>query len=188
MTGGGLGAQRLNNAVVKLAEQWLQKYPHLYILHTVGRANERSVQAAYAAALSGSQQGRVRVVGYTNELYKYSGAADGIVSRAGATAIAEFAVQGKACVLAPNPYLTGGHQLKNAEALQQTGAVLVINEKALTDDLPFVDSTVSTLLEDEGLRRELGQKLHSFSHPDAADELAKLLIKTAERRKRQKVV
>lgn len=181
VTGGGLGAQRMNDAVISIASDLLSSLPDLTIVHTVGRANESDVQQAYQANLRAEEQGRVHVVGYTTDLYKYSGAADLIMTRAGATAIAEFAVQGKACLLVPNPYLTGGHQLKNAQALQDAKAVAVLNETALSNDAALVLSTLVGLLEDTAVRQKLAANLQRFAHPEAAAELSRLLLKIAQR-------
>ncbi len=181
VTGGGLGAQRVNNVMRTIAAELLAAIPDLTIVQTVGRANETAVQSAYEASLSAADQSRVVVVGYTTELYKYSGAADLIMTRAGATAIAEFAVQGKACLLVPNPYLTGGHQLKNAQALQRAKAVAVLNESALTTDSALVLSTLIGLLDDTDARRQLADNLQRLAHPEAAAELSALILKTARR-------
>jgi UDP-N-acetylglucosamine--N-acetylmuramyl-(pentapeptide) pyrophosphoryl-undecaprenol N-acetylglucosamine transferase len=181
VTGGGLGAQRLNDALLHIAPELLQTDTRLRIVHVAGRLHEAEVSAAYDQALTADDRQRVLVLGYTSELYRYSAAADLVVSRAGATAIAEFAVQGKACLLVPNPYLTGGHQLKNALALQQAKAVAVLDEGSLRSDLPLVLSTISALLQDSDSRERLAAKLKTFAHPDAARELAELLYKTAKR-------
>lgn len=181
VTGGGLGAQRLNRVITEVAADLLRAIPGLSIVHTVGRPNEAEVRALYDANLPTAEQGRVVVLGYTTDLYKYSGAADLIVTRAGATAIAEFAVQGKAVLLVPNPYLTAGHQLKNAQALQAAKAVAVLDEEALTHDAALVLSTLSGLLEDKAALEQLAHNLQQFAHPAAATELAELILKTARR-------
>jgi UDP-N-acetylglucosamine--N-acetylmuramyl-(pentapeptide) pyrophosphoryl-undecaprenol N-acetylglucosamine transferase len=181
VTGGGLGAQRINSALIAISADMLAALPDLSIVHTVGRANETAVREAYDANLPATEQNRVQVMGYSTQLYKYSGAADLIMTRAGATAIAEFAVQGRACLLVPNPYLTAGHQLKNARALQEAKAVAVLNEQALTKDAALVLSTLTGLLEDGLARNELATNLRHFAHPQAAAELAGLILKTARR-------
>jgi UDP-N-acetylglucosamine--N-acetylmuramyl-(pentapeptide) pyrophosphoryl-undecaprenol N-acetylglucosamine transferase len=180
VTGGGLGAQRINEVILHLAPELLRAVPKLEIFQTVGRANEEEVREAYKEKLSAEEQGRVHVLGYTTELYRYSGAADLILMRAGATAIAEFARQGRACILVPNPVLTGGHQLKNAEVLRASRAVAMLAEEDLKNDLPLVVSTIIGLLEDDASRRQLAENLARFAHPDASTELAKLILSTAK--------
>jgi UDP-N-acetylglucosamine--N-acetylmuramyl-(pentapeptide) pyrophosphoryl-undecaprenol N-acetylglucosamine transferase len=89
--------------------------------------------------------------------------------------MAEFAVQGKACILIPNPHLTAGHQIKNAKLLAEQGAVKVISE----DDLKIpksLETSVIDLLESETTRRNLGDSLHKLAHPAAAIELAQLIL------------
>jgi UDP-N-acetylglucosamine--N-acetylmuramyl-(pentapeptide) pyrophosphoryl-undecaprenol N-acetylglucosamine transferase len=181
VTGGGLGAQKINEAVTQIAHELFSALPTLVILHIVGRAHEESVNELYAQRISKAEQGRLHVVGFTTEMYLYSGSADVILMRAGATTIAEFALQGKACVIVPNPYLTGGHQLKNAEALREAGAVAIVDDDSMTDDLPLVVSMVSGLLEDTGARQEMSSNFEKFAHPNASVELAQLILKAAKK-------
>lgn len=181
VTGGGLGAQRINQALLHISSDLLQAIPKLEIFQTVGRNNEESVRQAYVEKLSKEEQGRVHILGYTTELFKYSGAADLILMRAGATAIAEFARQGRACILVPNPVLTGGHQLKNAEVLRASRAVAILAEEDLEHDLPLVFSTIVGLLEDDASRRQLAENLSRFAHPDASTELARLVLSAAKK-------
>jgi UDP-N-acetylglucosamine--N-acetylmuramyl-(pentapeptide) pyrophosphoryl-undecaprenol N-acetylglucosamine transferase len=120
------------------------------------------------------------VKGYVSDLYRYSGAADVIITRAGATAIAEFAVQGKACILVPNPILTGGHQLKNAQVLADKGAVVVVPEADLKKNAEKLKSALTDLLADPLKQAELGHQLAAFARPGAAKELAVLLLEQAQ--------
>jgi UDP-N-acetylglucosamine--N-acetylmuramyl-(pentapeptide) pyrophosphoryl-undecaprenol N-acetylglucosamine transferase len=181
VTGGGLGAQRLNTALIAIAPQLLADFPGLAIVHTAGRANETEVRGGYAAAVPAGDEARVKVLGYTNDLYRYTGAADLVVMRAGATAIAECAVQGKAVILAPNPYLTAGHQLKNAQALAEQDAVEVVSEQTLTDNPAVLLVQIRNLLQSAERRAELGSHLRQLAHPDSAHELAMVLLKEAAR-------
>src|SRR5688572_6304483 len=114
VSGGGLGAQRLNSAVVKAAPEIFEKVPSLYILHQAGQKHQTDVAQGYQEALNVKQVERTQVFGFTDKMADLSAAADLAVTRAGATAMAELAVQGKAVIMVPNPMLTGGHQLKNA--------------------------------------------------------------------------
>lgn len=181
VTGGGLGAQRLNTALITIAPQLLTDFPGLAIVHTAGRANEVAVREGYDSVIPVEEVARIKVLGFTNELYRYTGAADLVVMRAGATAIAECAVQGKAVILAPNPYLTAGHQLKNAQALADQDAVEVVSETTLTDEPAALLQQVSRLLRSPARRRQLETHLQELAHPDSAQELAMVLLKEAAR-------
>ncbi len=180
ITGGGLGAQRLNTAVAAIIPTLLLQYPELAIVHTVGRGNESKLRDLYNNNLNSTDIKRVIVEGYITDLFNYSGAADVIIARAGATNLAEFAVQRKACVIVPNPQLTGGHQLKNATYLAEQNAIEVITEHDIANNQKVLLSTIQRLLDDKILRDNLGIKLSSFAKPDAAKLLAELLIKSVK--------
>jgi UDP-N-acetylglucosamine--N-acetylmuramyl-(pentapeptide) pyrophosphoryl-undecaprenol N-acetylglucosamine transferase len=180
VTGGGLGAARLNQAVAIIAEHLLEAFPGLYLLHATGRGNEAAVQAVYRQ-LPDEMQRRIVIKDFVRDLYRYSGAADVIVARGGASALAEFAAQAKACVVVPNPLLTGGHQLKNAQHLQEQGAITVVTEDELQNDPAALMPAITRLLQNPDERAELGGRLHSLAHPDAAAKLSDLLLRYARK-------
>lgn len=174
--GGGLGSQRVNSAVGEAFPFLLQEYPALHLLHAVGRVNEAEMKQHYQSVLTDSQLSRVTVVGFVSDVYRYSGAADIIVTRAGATNLAEFALQGKACVVVPSPFLTGGHQLKNANALAERNAAVVLDEAALLEDPNRLAKLLSDLLKDKDQIRALGNELHKLARPHATEDIAQLLL------------
>ncbi len=175
--GGGLGAQHVNTAVAEAMPHLLHEFSDLYIVHVAGRANEADMKKLYNDILTPGEQGRVRVFGYLSDVYLYSGAADIIVSRAGATNLAEFAVQGKACVVIPSPFLSGGHQLKNARYLADHQAIELLNESDISADPNRLAKQVSALVHDTDRQRELGSYLSNFAKPQATQEIAQLLLK-----------
>ncbi|MBC7707962.1 UDP-N-acetylglucosamine--N-acetylmuramyl-(pentapeptide) pyrophosphoryl-undecaprenol N-acetylglucosamine transferase [Polaromonas sp.] len=177
--GGGLGAQRINQAISEIASHLLAEFPGLYLIHGVGRANEAAVNTVYDDHLSGTARQRVQVRGYISDLYRYSGAADVVITRAGATNLAEFSVQGKACIVVPSPFLTGGHQLKNAQFLADAGAAVVVDEAAVQADANYLARAISDLLKNPVRAAELGQKLQTTAHRDAARKMAQLLLDEA---------
>lgn len=177
--GGGLGAQRVNQAVAGAVPHLLREFTDLYVIHAAGRANETDLEALYSEKLSPAEQGRLQVRGFITDVYRYSGAADVIVTRAGATNLAEFALQGKACVVVPNPVLTGGHQLANARYLAEQQAAVVIDETELAADPNRLARQVSGLLHDPDRCRQLSAKLAKFAKPQATAELARLILDEA---------
>jgi len=179
--GGGLGSQNINNVVVDAVPHLLREFPKLYVVHATGRSNKDDVTGAYTTNLSTGEQARLQVFDYLNDVFRYSGAADIVITRAGATNLAEFALQGKACVVIPSPFLAGGHQLKNAQYLADKQAALVISEKELADDPHRLAKQVSDLLKDDKLRQIMGQALSQFAKPKATQELAQLILEQAKR-------
>ncbi|MDB5169876.1 MAG: UDP-N-acetylglucosamine--N-acetylmuramyl-(pentapeptide) pyrophosphoryl-undecaprenol [Candidatus Saccharibacteria bacterium] len=177
--GGGLGAQRVNEAVAQAMPGLMAQFPDLRVVHGVGRANEAAMLSRYQGLLEAAELGRLTVVGFLHDVYRYSGAADVVITRAGATNIAEFAVQGKACIVIPNPFLTAGHQLKNAAYLEEQQATEQISETELESHPETLAEHVSALLADPAHQVALGAKFRSFGHPGAAKELAQLLLNEA---------
>jgi UDP-N-acetylglucosamine--N-acetylmuramyl-(pentapeptide) pyrophosphoryl-undecaprenol N-acetylglucosamine transferase len=179
--GGGLGATRVNTAVSEAVPHVLLDHRDLYVIHVAGRANTEAVQARYNELASlAVEQGRVRVMGYIDDVYRYSGAADIIICRAGATNLAEFALQGKACIIVPNPFLTGGHQLKNAQLLADKQAVIALDEAQLLADPNRLAKQLDQLLPDTKLQAELARNFAAFAKPKATVELADLILQLVE--------
>ena len=183
VVGGGLGAQRINRAVTDAVPHLLSEFRDLYVVHGAGRANETEVEKAYQENLSPAEQGRVQVQGFIPDVYRYSGAADVIITRAGATNLAEFAQQGRACVIIPSPFLTGGHQLKNAQYLADKGAALVLDEAELTADPNRLAKQVSSLLNDTKRQQQLGKHLAAFANPQATEDVAQLILEVAKNKR-----
>lgn len=176
--GGGLGAIRINRAVTDGAKQLFRSIPKLYIYHVAGRGDEAATNAAYTSVLTEEERRRVQVLGFTSEVAQLSAAADVAITRAGATNMAEFAQQGKACIVVPNPVLTGGHQLKNASVYYKADAAVVLLEA----DLGTLPKVTAGLMEDAKRRAVLGENLRAFATPKAAENLAQLLLTFVEGR------
>lgn len=178
LTGGGNGARMLNEALVANARYLLGAYSDLAIVHIAGRALEAETSAAYDALRLGTARKRVMVHGFVNDLYRYSGAADVVIARGGATNLAEFALQRLACIVVPAPQLVGAHQVKNTQALAKDGAVVQMTEDQV-EQPERLGRTISELLADDTRRAKLSHNLAAYAHPHAAAELAALVLKVA---------
>lgn len=180
ITGGGLGAKRLNDAVVACSRELLDRYPDLTLVHIAGRSLEVPLRQAYKEHLSAKEfENRLVVKGFVTNLYMYAGAADVVITRAGATSIAEFAALKKACIVIPNPLLTGGHQLKNAKVLADRHAVKLVGEDRLLEDEHALMPPLVELLDNPKMAAELGNRLSDITEPDSAKRLAMLLLEVA---------
>jgi UDP-N-acetylglucosamine--N-acetylmuramyl-(pentapeptide) pyrophosphoryl-undecaprenol N-acetylglucosamine transferase len=104
-------------------------------------------------------------------------AADIVVCRAGATSIAELTVLGIPALLVPYPHATADHQRENAHALARAGGAVVIDDddvsgRALVDALaPVVD--------DADRYAGLARGARAFGRPDAAENVARLVLELA---------
>ena len=183
VTGGGLGALRINNAVLSCADDLLDRYPDMAIVHIAGRANEQSLKASYVQHAGAQKAKRVFVKGFVNNLYNYSGVADVVITRAGGTTMAELAAQQKPCIVIPNPLLTGGHQIKNANVLADRKAIRLVSEKHLQEDHLALMSPLVALLDNPSAARQMGKKLGDIEHSDAAYKVSMLLLDIADKNK-----
>lgn len=177
LSGGGNGSLRLNELLLSVAKNLLEADLSLHILHITGSAHQTAVTRAYRQKLPKAELARVKVTGFTPDFYAYSAAADLVVTRAGATTLAELAIEGKACVIIPSPFLAGGHQLKNAQQLAATGAAVVADENIQSDEFLVL---VNELLSNDRRRFELAKNLYATAKTDAAARLAKIIINTAK--------
>jgi UDP-N-acetylglucosamine--N-acetylmuramyl-(pentapeptide) pyrophosphoryl-undecaprenol N-acetylglucosamine transferase len=126
VVGGSRGALSLNNLCVELTKQWLDDHPEVILLHVSG---ERDYEMVSRQARSHQ---RYQVLPYLHEMQEGFAVADVLVSRAGATILAEIGCCGKPAVLVPFPFATDNHQEKNARVLEGRGAARVILDRELT--------------------------------------------------------
>lgn len=169
VTGGSSGATNVNKAVKQIAAQLLESYPDLYIVHQAGKGK--------AGIYGDYTHQQLTVIEFMRPMYVYTGAADIVVARASGNTLAELGTQGKAVIAVPNPLLTGGHQLKNAEALSNADAALIVPETAKATDSTELLAAIQQLMDHPTKRAELAAKLQSITLTDAAEKLATLLLK-----------
>jgi UDP-N-acetylglucosamine--N-acetylmuramyl-(pentapeptide) pyrophosphoryl-undecaprenol N-acetylglucosamine transferase len=101
-------------------------------------------------------------------------ASDIVISRAGALSISELCVTGKPAVLVPSPNVAEDHQTKNAKALFNAGAALMIKD---TEAVKKCGEILIALFEDENKRAELSHNILKLALPAAAERIADEIIK-----------
>lgn len=173
VTGGGLGATRINEAVAMVLSKLLS---HTSVLLISGNGQYDDMRA-----LTPQNDSRFQLHAFVSTgMASLLGAADIVVARAGATTILELAALAKPTVLIPNGYLTGGHQLKNAEAYAEEHAVVVINEHDLDDNPHILATTLLQLLDDPTARHAMSKAFHAFAKPHAARDMADMIVDAAK--------
>lgn len=173
--GGSQGGMQLNEDMVKAVTGLMSELDDLGVLHIAGDSHSAGVRSAYRKLLDKKQMDKVIVKGFVNNPAAYTGAADIIVSRASATAVAELAAQKKAVIVVPGN-LADAHQHKNAEYLESKGAAMFV----AGGDLPSLKSSLAELIADPGLCGKLAANLHELAKPSAANELAALVVGLAK--------
>lgn len=169
--GGSQGASQINEDMVAIAGRLMQRHQDLGIVHIVGPAHETEMQHAYSQELLADERRKVIIKGFVPDVYRYTGAADVVVSRASATVVAELAVQGIATILIPGQ-LAGDHQSANARHLAETNVALHV----AYGDREGLYAALDDLLRNDGKRQSLAGNLAAMGKPDAASELAQLVI------------
>ena len=175
VTGGGLGARRINDAVVAMLPQ-LTKQTNVILI--TGAQQYSDIRARVP---NDTSQAHIHDF-ISSGLVDMLGAADIVVARAGATTILELAALAKPTILVPNGYLTGGHQLKNAAVYEEKGAVKVIDELQLDDHPEVLVQAIEALLADRAAMARMGAAFLAFAHPHAARDMAEMIVRTAKRK------
>lgn len=176
--GGSLGAIRINNAFLETVPTLLEKIPELYIFHITGSQQSEEIALAYGS-LRDNLRRRIWSWPFVKNLDELTAVADVVVSRSGATSLAELGAQRKAVILVPNPYLTGGHQTYNARLVAEQNAALVVTEKQIHDDITILEETIALLLMSKKQQDTLGDNLSKMIVPNAAANIAKILSEVA---------
>lgn len=122
----------------------------------------------------------IHLVNYVDDMPSLISSCDLIVSRAGATTLAEITALSGAALLIPSPYVVKNHQEYNAQELVDEKAACMILEKDLTASL-FVEQ-VRSLLNDETRLNELRKNARSLGKPNACADIYQEMLKTLERK------
>ena len=161
IVGGSQGARAVNDAMLAAAPALAAHAATLAITHQTGERDLARVRAGYEAA------GCPAVVEpFFHDMHARMTAADLVISRAGASTLAELTILGKPMVLVPLPTAADNHQRKNAATLAGAGAAEVIEEREL--DGQRMAATVLGLASDAGRRQRMAIAARALCRPDAA--------------------
>lgn len=164
--GGSLGARAINELIEKQLPFFKRK--GVQVLWQTGKL--------YYDKYKHHQADGVQVMAYIDQMDMAYAAADIIISRAGAGSVSELCIVGKATIFIPSPNVAEDHQTKNAQAIEKTGAAILIAEKDLDKKFELV---FKGLLNDEKVCFELGRKIKTLALPNATadivDEVEQLL-------------
>jgi len=172
--GGSLGALHLNQAIISRAEE-LMLHPGLEVLHITG-SRDFSMVSEMLEGLP-QTQGRWFVIEYCSRMGDAYAAADAVLSRAGATTLAEIAALGKPALLVPYPHAAADEQTTNARNLVDAGAADMIADHML-DAAEFTEK-LSRLITDAGYRMAMQASARALGNAHARQELARLVVELA---------
>ena len=173
--GGSLGALSINEAMAVNAEL-LEANPQVQVLWQVGKLYVERFAACETAQLP-----NVRVLPFVDRMDLAYALADVVVSRAGALTISELGIVGKPAILLPSPNVAEDHQTKNAQALVEKGAALLIpNAEAATRLM----TEALALLNDDAQQQKLAANIRALARPNAAADIAAEVLRLISKKQK----
>ena len=174
--GGSQGARLFNQAMPKIVNELLEIVPDLTILHQSGVRHSESTQAAYAA--TGADPLRWKVQAFFNDMPQRFAKAHLVMARSGASTVAELAAAGKPALLVPFAAAADDHQKRNAEAMVNAGAAVMLNELELEMPGKLLNA-LTALLTAPGRLATMASAARTQAHPGAAERIADRLAELA---------
>ncbi len=177
VVGGSQGSQRINETLI---DALLDILPHANVIHQTGKNNIEHVESLARVVLGNSPfAARYHAVPFlgAEDFQAAAGAADLVISRAGATSIAEISLWQKPAILIPIPEAISHDQRTNAYAYAHTGAAVVLEEGNLTHHV--LASEVTRILGDARTAQVMAGHAQGFANPDAGRVIAEEVVRIA---------
>lgn len=171
--GGSLGARTINLAIAAGIKEIVDA--GYQVIWQTGKAF-----LPQAKAVAQNMNG-VFVSDFVTKMDLSYAAADVVVSRAGASSVSELCLAGKASILVPSPNVAEDHQTRNAMALVNSGAAVLIRDSEASENLV---RKVLEIFRDDYQRTELEMKIRQLATPNAADLIAGEILKLIQEKKK----
>jgi len=170
--GGSLGARTINETM-RNAHDLLAGRDDIQVLWQIGKLYADTFLACDTARLP-----NVKPMVFIDRMDLAYALADVAIARAGAMTISELCLVGKPAILVPSPFVAEDHQTHNARSLAERGAAwLVPDRDAAASAVP----AALQLLEDREARWAMQEAIRALATPQAADDVADVVIRTANR-------
>lgn len=171
--GGSRGALKINQAMVEALPKFVGKnYQVIYASGEIYYDEFKEVFEKY------NIEPNIAIRPYIENMSEVMSNADILVSRAGATTLAEVTSLGIPSILIPSPYVTADHQTKNAEALKKSGAALIITDAELTGDK--IVKQIERILDDGMMYRNMSDASMREGVLDSSVRLLKVINRCLE--------
>ena len=167
--GGSLGARTINHAIMDGLEK-IGKASEIQVIWQTGKLYDNETREALEAS---GVKNVVQMPFISNMDMAYR-AADLVVSRAGASSISELQLLGKATILVPSPNVAEDHQTKNALALVNRDAAMMVSDADASSQL--VDMMLATVVDGERVAT-LGNNVSKMALHDAAEHIVDEVVK-----------
>jgi UDP-N-acetylglucosamine--N-acetylmuramyl-(pentapeptide) pyrophosphoryl-undecaprenol N-acetylglucosamine transferase len=172
--GGSQGASGVNAAVVAAVERLRPELSSWRVVHQTGERDEAGARESYARCGQPAT-----VAAFLSPMGPHYAAATLIVSRAGATTLAEVACAGTPSVLVPYPHAADDHQRANARVFADAGAARIVEQSPDAAAARLVEE-LRPLLSDRSARDTMRRAMHTLARPDAAADVVERVLIAAE--------
>jgi UDP-N-acetylglucosamine--N-acetylmuramyl-(pentapeptide) pyrophosphoryl-undecaprenol N-acetylglucosamine transferase len=174
--GGSSGAKSINTAVVNALNNMYDLKEKIQFLHQTGVTDYEKVREIYRKlGFKGT------ITPFIYQMGEAYAVADIVISRAGATTLAELTALGKAAILIPYPYAAGRHQELNARKLLEMGAAkMILNSELKGESLA---QNIRELYVNEKMRAEMQRNSLAIGRPEACArvvDIAMSLVKNSK--------
>jgi len=167
--GGSHGASSMNKAMVDALQYLLELRGEVQFLHQTGEKDFEFVRDAYRSyGFSGT------VTPFIFQMAEAYAISDVVVSRAGATTLAELTALGKPAILVPYPHAAANHQELNARKMERMRAAMMIPDRELEGRT--LAGAIRRLIADEEMRKEMQQNCASLGQPGAVKKVYDLAM------------
>lgn len=163
ITGGSQGSSKINGFISEILPNLLKNYE---VIHISGKRDFEK--------LKNFKDPNYHLCNFTDQMPKLMRDADLVVTRAGASTLAEISAAGKPAIIIPLESAKSEHQEANAAIYQNKNAGVVVSEKNLSSGSLL--SIIDNLMTDEKMRKLLGHHAKSLFQPEAVREIVDLLF------------
>lgn len=165
--GGSLGARHLNEAISRMKDELLSR-PNVRVIHSTGK--DLYDEVTQSLTLTEEQGKRWQVLPYIDNMGEALAACDVVLSRAGASSIAEIAALAAPAILVPYPLATADHQTTNARYLVDAGAARLVPDDSL--DTEEFEKVLLGMIDDTQMRDTIRAASKNLKQDQAASALA----------------
>ena len=173
IVGGSLGARSINEAVIANIET-IRDNKDIQFIWQTGKLYFEEMKERCATI---GKPENLTITDFVSNMAAALGAADLVISRAGAGSISEFALLGKAVILVPSPNVSEDHQTKNAMALVEKDAAIHIPDAKAKEEM--IKTAVETVLDAQRIAT-LEKNVEKLGKPNAAEVIADEVIRLAD--------
>ena len=159
VVGGSLGSREINKAIYSMIDYL--EYLNLQVIWQCGKLY-------YDHYKSKVDSENIKLYDFIDQINLAFSVSDFIVSRAGASSVSELSIVGKPVIFIPSPNVAENHQLKNAEAIVNNEAAILVEEKNLKEDLK---KEISMLNSSSELRNKLSKNIKKLAFVNATNDI-----------------